>query len=40
MWQTFVAIGTVGGLLAGLFGVGGGKVIVPALIYLTGFSQH
>ena len=40
MWQTFVAIGTVGGLLAGLFGVGGGIVIVPALIYLAGFSQH
>ena len=40
MWQTFVVIGTVGGLLAGLFGVGGGVVIVPALIYLAGFSQH
>ena len=40
MWQTFVAIGTVGGLLAGLFGVGGGIVIVPALIYLAGLSQH
>jgi hypothetical protein len=40
VWQTFVVIGTVGGLLAGLFGVGGGVVIVPALIYLAGFSQH
>ncbi|MBM4264602.1 MAG: sulfite exporter TauE/SafE family protein [Deltaproteobacteria bacterium] len=36
----FVAIGTMGGLLAGLFGVGGGIVIVPALIYLAGFTQH
>jgi len=40
VWQTFVVIGTLGGLLAGLFGIGGGVVIVPALIYLAGFSQH
>ena len=40
MWQTFTAIGVVGGVMAGFFGVGGGIVIVPALIYLAGFSQH
>jgi uncharacterized protein len=40
VWQTFVVIGSLGGLLAGLFGIGGGVVIVPALIYLAGFSQH
>jgi uncharacterized membrane protein YfcA len=40
VWQTFVAIGSIGGLLAGLFGVGGGIVLVPGLIYLAGFSQH
>jgi uncharacterized protein len=28
------------GLLSGVFGIGGGVVIVPALIYLAGFSQH
>src|SRR3954463_3230110 len=39
-WMTFVIIGLAGGLFAGFFGVGGGIVIVPALIYLTGFSQH
>ena len=39
-WQLFVLIGTVGGILAGLFGVGGGIIIVPALIYWAGFSQH
>jgi uncharacterized protein len=37
---TFVAIGLFGGVAAGLFGVGGGIVIVPALIYWAGFSQH
>ena len=36
----FVASGLVAGLLSGVFGIGGGVVIVPALIYLAGFSQH
>ncbi|MCX7726513.1 MAG: sulfite exporter TauE/SafE family protein [Chitinispirillaceae bacterium] len=36
----YVLIGCTAGLLAGLFGVGGGIVIVPALIYLLGFSPH
>jgi len=40
VWQIFVTIGLLGGVLAGLFGVGGGIVIVPALIYWAGFSQH
>jgi hypothetical protein len=26
--------------LSGLFGIGGGVIIVPALIYLAGFDQH
>ena len=36
----FVAIGLVAGLLSGVFGIGGGVVTVPALIYLAGSSQH
>jgi uncharacterized membrane protein YfcA len=39
-WLTFAIIGILGGVAAGLFGVGGGIVIVPALIYWGGFSQH
>ena len=35
-----VAIGAASGLLSGLFGIGGGVVIVPALIYFAGFDQH
>jgi len=35
-----VAIGLAAGVLSGVFGIGGGVVIVPALIYFAGFSQH
>ncbi|BCM92948.1 hypothetical protein IAD21_04832 [Abditibacteriota bacterium] len=32
--------GLVAGIAAGFFGIGGGLVIVPALVYFAGFSQH
>jgi uncharacterized membrane protein YfcA len=35
-----VAVGLAAGMLSGVFGIGGGVVIVPALIYLAGFSEH
>ena len=34
-----IVIGIVAGVLSGLFGIGGGIVIIPALIFLRGFSQ-
>ena len=34
-----VTIGIVAGILSGLVGVGGGLVIVPALVYFVAFSQ-
>ena len=39
-WLMFTIIGLFGGAASGLFGVGGGILIVPALIYWAGFSQH
>lgn len=35
----YVLIGILAGLLSGLFGIGGGIVIIPALVFLKGFSQ-
>jgi uncharacterized membrane protein YfcA len=37
--MTFLFIGLGAGLLSGLFGIGGGIVIVPALVYLAQMSQ-
>jgi len=33
-------IGLFAGILSGLVGVGGGLIIVPALIFFLGYSQH
>jgi uncharacterized protein len=33
-------IGTTGGFLAGLLGIGGGLLMVPAMVLLLGFDQH
>lgn len=35
-----VSIGLLAGILSGFVGVGGGVIIVPALIYLLGMSQY
>jgi uncharacterized protein len=35
-----VIIGLAAGMLSGLVGVGGGIIVVPALVYFLGFSQH
>jgi len=33
-------IGLLGGFVSGTFGIGGGIIIVPALIFLAGMTQH
>ncbi|MRR14085.1 sulfite exporter TauE/SafE family protein, partial [archaeon] len=35
-----ILIGLVSGVVSGIFGIGGGVLIIPALVYLLGFSQH
>jgi uncharacterized membrane protein YfcA len=33
-------IGAVTGMVAGMLGIGGAIIMIPALIYFLGFSQH
>ena len=35
-----LTIGFVSGIASGVFGIGGGILIIPGLIYLLGYSQH
>jgi len=36
----FIFVGFFTGIIGGLFGVGGGEIFIPLLIYVFGFSQH
>src|SRR5947207_12675363 len=35
-----IVVGLVAGVSSGFFGIGGGVLIVPMLIYWAGFNQH
>lgn len=36
----YLLLGLVAGIFSGLIGIGGGIIIVPALVFLFGLSQH
>ncbi len=36
----YIILGFVTGTFSGIFGLGGGIIVVPALIFLFGFTQH
>ncbi len=36
----YISIGLFAGAISGLIGIGGGVVVVPALLYIFKFSQH
>ncbi len=36
----FLVLGLVAGVFGGVFGIGGGTILIPAMVYLFGFSQH
>ena len=37
---SYIILGLVAGMLSGVVGIGGGILIVPALVFLFGFSQQ
>lgn len=36
----YLLVGLTAGLLSGSFGVGGGTILIPAMVLLFGFTQH
>ena len=40
MQLAIVVLGLVAGIFGGIFGIGGGSILVPGLVYLHGFTQH
>ncbi len=36
----YVILGIVAGVFGGMFGIGGGTILIPALVYLFGLTQH
>ena len=36
----YLLLGMVAGIYSGIFGLGGGTIIIPALVFLFGMSQH
>ncbi len=36
----YVALGLAAGVLGGMFGIGGGSILIPALVFLFGLTQH
>jgi len=39
-FMLYIFLGLVAGFFSGLIGVGGGVIIVPALVFLFGMGQH
>ncbi|MBI1807193.1 MAG: sulfite exporter TauE/SafE family protein [Ignavibacteria bacterium] len=36
----YIFVGLVGGILAGILGIGGAVFIIPALVFIFGWQQH
>jgi len=36
----YLILGLTAGTLSGMFGIGGGTILIPALVFLVGLSQH
>lgn len=36
----FIILGLVAGISSGIFGIGGATILIPALVFMFGLSQH
>ena len=36
----YTILGVVAGVFSGIFGIGGGTILIPALVFLFGLTQH
>ena len=36
----YIILGIVAGIFGGMFGIGGGTILIPALVFLFGLTQH
>jgi len=36
----YIILGLLAGTFSGFFGIGGGTIVIPALVIMAGFSQH
>ncbi|MBU3959103.1 MAG: sulfite exporter TauE/SafE family protein [Candidatus Omnitrophica bacterium] len=36
----YIVLGLVAGISAGIFGIGGGTILIPLLVFIFGLSQH
>jgi hypothetical protein len=36
----YILLGLVAGIFSGIFGIGGGTILIPALVFLFGLTQH
>jgi len=36
----YILLGLVAGIFGGMFGIGGGTILIPAMVFLFGLTQH
>ena len=36
----YIILGLVAGIASGIFGIGGGTILIPALVFMFGLTQH
>ncbi len=40
MWSLYLILGLIAGVFGGFLGIGGGTILIPALVYMFDLSQH